>query len=219
MKSKIFNINTQSNFLCILTICIAVFISGYSISNNIKQRNELLEYDDKINEYQDRVQFLIKTISTREYLVQKAQLTELNTNAQITSLNGDTITLNDLIGETDKLFFTISENSCSACIDIEMSILENYVNIIGNNNVIILASYKNLRYLKLFKQQLKIDIDIYNIVEPIGFPIDFGDLPFFYVINSSNKIMNLFIPEKSLPNLSKQYYNILIDEFKINQKE
>lgn len=213
MKPNLSKIKKRIEFIYLSIICITLFLTSYSISNNIKLGKNLSICNKEIVGYKERVHFLLKTTSSREYLQLKAGSTELNLNARLTSINSDTITLYELIGEKDKLFFRISENSCGACIEMEMDILEQNVIKIGLNKIIILASYKNLRHLKLFKQKLKHDIAIYNLTEPIGFPNELGDTPFLFVIDSFQEVEFVFIPEKTLPKLSEQYYSFLIDEF------
>lgn len=175
----------------------------------MKLRNRQISYVKSANKHIAKSNFFLESFKTREYLKLKAESVELNLNSKLTSIKGDTIFLNSLIGKNDKLFFKFSENSCTPCVEMELSFLEQNANEIGINNIIIIASYKNLRHLKLLKQKVKQDIAIYSINESIGFPGEFDNIPFLFVINSSKQLKFIFIPEKSLPNLSEQYYNIL----------
>jgi len=58
---------------------------------------------------------------------------------------------------------------------------------------------------------------IYNLKEEqLNIPIDRLNIPYVFLIDSSGNIIMLNIPEKTKPEFSEQFYNVVISRFALN---
>ena len=78
-----------------------------------------------------------------------------------------------------------------------------------------LADYRNQRSLILFKRANNLRTPVYNLNgAKLGLKVEDYNLPFYGLIDSSGKIVNLFIPDKSRPELSQHYLTSVLPYLK-----
>ncbi|MCX6149235.1 MAG: redoxin domain-containing protein [Ignavibacteriales bacterium] len=124
------------------------------------------------------------------------------------------ITLSNLIGNSPKIILKYSELGCSVCIDKQIENLKKVSQKIGNQNIIILASYRQKKNLILFKRLNKLNFEIYNMKEQeFGLVPEQYHLPYFFIIDSTMQMKYIFIPSKDLPELSEVYFRYIIEKF------
>jgi hypothetical protein len=112
-----------------------------------------------------------------------------------------------------KLIIRYSALACDICLEEELKIIHNYLSKINENNIIILASNYNVRNLRVLKNSLSIDIKVYQI-EKIGIPFEeTNNNLFLFIVDKESIIKDFFIPEKTLPNMSRDYYEIIYDKY------
>ncbi len=113
----------------------------------------------------------------------------------------------DSIFKTPKLVFRFSQTNCDMCIEAEMKHLKS-LNM--EENVICLASYNNIRMVKLAKQQYQVQFPIYflplnlnNFVLPRA--KEESGMPYFFYVDQHLHAHYLFTPSKQFPEISKRY--------------
>lgn len=131
---------------------------------------------------------------------------------KVHDVNNQSLFFRQLLGEKNKLILRFSELSCNVCVDSELLNLKKFVNMFGPDNVLILATYKNLRDLLVFKRINRVEFPVYNIPENV-FPVEQAGGPFLFVANSRQKALMPFIPNKEIPNLSADYYQFIVPLF------
>jgi hypothetical protein len=128
--------------------------------------------------------------------------------------NNSPVTFVQIINDNSpKLIVRYSALACDICMEEELKIIQKYVSKINKDNIIILASDHNIRSLRLLKKSLSMDIKVYQI-EKTGIPFDdkHNNLCLF-IIDKELIVKDFFLPEKTLPELSKYYYEIICDKY------
>jgi hypothetical protein len=142
--------------------------------------------------------------------------TKLDANLVITDENNDSLIFNQLfVGNDDlpKIIIRYSAFACDICLEEELKIINSYLYKIRSDNIIILVSDHNMRSLKVLKNSLSLDIKIYQLKETgITFETKYKNL-FVFVIDKKLNIRDFFIPEKTLPELSKNYYETICSKY------
>ncbi len=113
----------------------------------------------------------------------------------------------------EKLVFRFTENNCIDCIKAELLHLEKIAPVIGKDNIILLASYTGTNDLKLFRKAYNPPFSIYNtpLESLAGNQLEDANLPYYFVLNKDLSPHLLFIPEKTLAELTEQYYKMMTD--------
>jgi hypothetical protein len=139
---------------------------------------------------------------------------ELNPDLIVIDENNDTLTFAQVTNDgSPKLIVRYSALACGICLEEELKIIQKYIPKINGNNIIILVSGYNMRNLKTLKKSVSSDIKVYQ-TEKTGIPFeDKNDNLFLFIADKGLIIKNFFIPEKTLPELSKDYYEIMCDKY------
>ncbi|THU41216.1 hypothetical protein FAM09_03630 [Niastella caeni] len=116
-----------------------------------------------------------------------------------------------------KIVFRIAESYCMECVKSQFSFMKQISGKIGKQNVAILASFSNMKMLKIFLQENNIEVDAYNIVPeaaPVKLAIEQLYSPYYFKADkSTNGISNVFLAEKALPDLTQAYCDEVTSKF------
>jgi hypothetical protein len=139
----------------------------------------------------------------------------LNTKLIITDENNNSISLTQhLISNKNsfKLIIRHSALACDVCLIEELNLIDDYIEEIGKDNVMLLACGYNARTLKILKNSI-LNIPVFRI-EDMGIPFErkYNNL-FIFSLNKELIVGDFFIPEKTLPELSKNYYKTICDKY------
>lgn len=128
--------------------------------------------------------------------------------------NGVEIKFSKIIKDRNILILRYSELNCSPCVDSSISLLNNWVMKIGQENIVILSSYENQNHLNIFKRINNIYFPVYNIKEKIdGMQIEELNKPYIFSIDKKKEIHGLFIPEKTMPEMNIVYLNSIYTKY------
>ncbi len=130
----------------------------------------------------------------------------INPEIIITSENGEVHYIHDFVSNNPKLFFHYSKFTCDICVEKEVSQLKTYIQEIGTENVIVIASFESKRVLSAFKKINDFEFEIYSCEEQI-FGIEESSLPYYFILNSNCQIERFFLPQKQYPELTQTFYN------------
>ena len=135
-------------------------------------------------------------------------------NISVTNEKGIKFRLNILFGNNPKFVLRYSEINCMTCVDSSLKYIEKYKKIIGPENIIVLASYKNQQDLAIFKRVSKIEFEIFNTGEnTVGLPIEKENTPFMFITNGTLIAQSVFLPEKTMPELTEMYFMTIISRY------
>ena len=183
----------------------------------IKQRTQLnrirlvsVTKDNKFSDMLDKNnQILDLFVNTYGVQIQSDGM-KIEKDIRIQSLEGDTIYFSQLFENEYKLVFCYSELNCSTCVEKEFENLKKISSEIGVNNIIILASYTNIRDLSVFMRVNDNKFPVYKINNnKLGLLIDKYDSPYLFVTNRNMIANQIFLPLKEIPLLSDMYYNVI----------
>jgi len=169
-----------------------------------------------------RTDIVLKMDGFYNFLKFKDKEMYLNNGAMISpdlilfDMKGSSLKLSEIIDDnsnTPKLIIRYSAMACDICLDEELKIIQDNLTKLGKENIKILASNHNMRSLIVKQNSLSIDLPIYRI-EDTGIAFEKNNTNLFVFMIDKNYIVNdFFIPEKTLPDLSKDYYSTIIKKY------
>lgn len=110
-----------------------------------------------------------------------------------------------------------SETNCESCIRHFIKMLKNKVpSPLKKENILFLGDYRNN---KLFnKLKVSYGIDTMNVANANGLTIPAEELgyPYFFVIDSTLNILNIFVSDKGSPAIDEKYLDYVQEKFFLN---
>jgi len=189
--NKLFRFIFLFSFLFLLFVnIILINILNKERENSIKQ----IEINNTIksNKY-----------NSLEYLF---KLSLLNNNTDISKIIDKQ--LQDKLIKGTTLVVRCSENNCNECVQFILLKIQKVVNK-HDFRIILLLNYNEGNVAKIFRKQFQLkDIPIYNLktfnlqLEEIGYP-------YCFIIDESLRISNIFVPDKTCPDLTIKYLDLI----------
>lgn len=126
----------------------------------------------------------------------------------------DEIELKQLVN-TPKLIYMFSQLSCHSCIENEISLLKKFAGKIGEENIILITNYSDINYMYKFKRINELDrFQIFNLKDNfIHSKLALENVPYYFIIENDLTTKALFVPDKSLNELTVRYYNLIIPSY------
>jgi hypothetical protein len=147
-----------------------------------------------------KAEMLLKNI----YIQMESEGAVVNGHLQLESESGEISRLAELVSGKTLLFLRYSHLHCNLCVDHSLAYLKSVADSIGHENIVVLASYRTMRDLSLFKRVNQIKFPVYRIPEnSTGIPADKYGLPYLFVTDESMVIRNIHIPDKDVPELNR----------------
>jgi len=167
---------------------------------------------DKIEEFE--IDISIKTeeldkFVSKDFMQIKTNGNFIDRGLKVKSKNGDILLLDSLItGDNCFLIFRFSDFNCIACYEDYFSQIRFFFDDIGNENILFLAKYSSMRDLNVFLRTQNFSCRTYNLFEEgLGLSIENLREPYFFILDSSFEIKNVFIVSKGYPELTDEYLN------------
>ena len=131
-------------------------------------------------------------------------------NITLKAFPNEYFSLRQVIGIGPKLVFRYTENMCQLCVDQEIDFLKELSLEIGPENIVVLASYRNLKFLKNAKAFSDYHIKPFNIKpNAMANMLEKVDNPYLFVTDESLEMKMIYVPEKNIPSMSQKYYEII----------
>jgi hypothetical protein len=94
---------------------------------------------------------------------------------------------------------------CESCVEFSIQMLRRQIKFIGIENVLFLGNYPNNRVFNKTKPLYGIhNLNVYNAAE-FNIPAEELGYPYYFVLDSSLHISNVFVPDKATPNITDKY--------------
>jgi len=204
----------------ILTILVIILIA-FNITlliNSLRYKKLLFQYKQELASVIESNDIIEQILINRELNTIKNIGLQINIKLEVEDEEGNKISIAELLNNNPKVIFRYSELNCRLCIEEEIKILQKYINDIGFDNILFFSTYNSTRDLFLFKRINQLhNFRIYNLKEEqLNIPIDRLNIPYVFLIDSSGNIIMLNIPEKTKPEFSEQFYNVVISRFALN---
>ncbi len=125
--------------------------------------------------------------------------------------NQNKFRLSSIIDNEPHIILRFTEKHCSSCVDYSLKELMNYAECSDNlDNIVILASYDNVRKLKAFIKSQDLTIPIFNTGhEMLDIPIERIGMPYLFVLDNLYRTKYVFIPAKEIYGYTRNYLNII----------
>lgn len=113
----------------------------------------------------------------------------------------------ELKNDTPVLCLRIADMNCSVCIDRELNHVLSAVNE-KNLKILLIGSFINKKNFKIFSLKCKNMISLYEVShEDMNWEIDKLNVPYYFILYPDLKTSDFFIPEKSFPAITEQYFD------------
>ena len=155
--------------------------------------------------------------SCQEYVdfadVESDKLNEINSigydldTVILYSLDGDLVSLSELVKDESRVFFRFSMTQCNSCVESQLEIISDICKDLSRL-IIIVGREDNLRKVAILIKKYGINSQLYKLTTThLPLPVDSLRKPYFYVLDNGMIPQNIFIPNKKFPNLSISYIN------------
>lgn len=152
----------------------------------------------------------IALMKTREWIQFQSENSFVDSSLVVFDEKQKPIKVKQLIGNQPKLVVRFSSLNCKQCVDSLFVSVKSLIEEIGDKNVLILASDYQSRNLMLFKRFKKIGFPIYKLNDKkTGIPLEKYSMPFLFFLYPDSSSKYVFVPEKSMSELTDNYFQII----------
>lgn len=129
-------------------------------------------------------------------------------NVQMYNLEGKKYQLIDLMNSKGKVILNISNCRCNQCIDYILTSLNTFTKKIGSDNILILVDSATDNEFFFFVENYNINLQVFNIKgNPLSLPVDTLHLPYFLLVDSTLRSIDVFVPNESSPQRTDHFLN------------
>jgi hypothetical protein len=196
----------------ILSIVSLLIFNAILIIKDYRTKHKIDLVSNKINAFDN----YYKLMEWREKEAILNNGTRLFDSLTVIDNNKNSIALSNISGasgKSPKLVIRYSALACDICLEYELKLITNHIPEIGIENIILLASSCNTRGTKILTKYSPFDLKIYQ-VEKIGIPFETENNNLFvFVLDKDFYVKDFFIPEKTLPDLSENYYEAIQNKY------
>lgn len=123
--------------------------------------------------------------------------------------DGDSLHLSSLCSDKKKLVYFFAEQSCAVCYIPFLEKLQKAAEIVGKENIILLAKFDKNRNLKAFIQDNKVISEVYRMEGHLNIYPEYNDYALAFLLSKDMQIENVIITDKSNVELSNDYLKII----------
>jgi len=189
-----------SIFLLSLNIVLSFFLTSKNAVISVLNK-KIYECDAKMNYVSFKNEHYAKIIGWLQHLEQ----IKFSPYQKLIKENGDSIVLSNLVGEKPKLIFRYSELNCNVCVDAQLALIKTFIEKYGEENLIMISSYKFRKTVYQFKILNNIRNEIFN-VDFLNQSIDNLNTPYYFILDNTYIPKMMFIPEKAFPEDTEEYF-------------
>ena len=169
-------------------------------------KTDTLRYN--LNNARDRLELVQEENNA---LRQSIKLSILAENVRISSklinlVNSDSFSNKAFFWMKPKLVFRYKEIGCRPCIEMQLSLLKDFSQEIGAENILVVSSYKSRYDMLSFKKINNFDFSIINIDSLVN---EIENISYYFVIDSTMIAKSVFVPLKEIPDLTRDYFKLI----------
>lgn len=211
LKTNYLRMKNEKNELVFKAIImtIAVCFSISIVLYKIQKRKEQV-----ITERSKTVSDKLNNLQNKYFLEIHDNSHHINPDMRISNISEDTLLLKDIISENPKLIFYFSGLTCESCVEAELLRLKEKVKDIDSENIILLASYENIRSLFLLCKANGVNYPSYIINEDsFGLNADKQQLPYYFIMMDDLWMKDLFVIDQNAPDITDKYLEIIVSKY------
>lgn len=199
--------------LILFLMNIILVVGKYQHKEIAKKEKEALEGIINLNKS-------LKADYSRIHVFDEYRLPKTILLHKLSKIINDTINIDKLDLKKTKIVFRFSDFSCESCIIQELINLNALAKEIGNDNIIYLGSFTNIRKAISFSKENNLEKSNFYFInyDALGTSLEVEHLPFVFILDESMKINTPFFPRYNIPELSVEYYKIIKQKYFEKQK-
>ena len=177
----------MNKFIISLLFVLSFLLLDCSSNGEVHTSNEQSQLESKYSQ--------LNEIVRSRFYVENTIFPDLGLN--------DSLRISDL--RKGSLFIRISELHCQECIkDLASFINQHFQN--NKHLIVFLGQFKSERAMSIYLRRLNLlEVNYFLVNEIDGVVLEDTLAPYAFLLNSENRIDNLWLPHYSLPNLSNEY--------------
>lgn len=115
---------------------------------------------------------------------------------------------------TSVLYFRFTERNCDACYSFELNNLKRLQDVMPTSSIVCLVSFSSANAIQILRKNYGVTYPIYNIDPSLlaEFPFEAANAPYYFMSSNSNHYKWFFLPDKTQPNLTFKYYEMVQQE-------
>lgn len=155
------------------------------------------------------------------YKQMETENTRLDGSILLEDEYGQKLSLKDLVIDRPLVILHYSELHCNLCIDYSLEYCKRLADSVGNENIAIIAEYKNSSDLILFKRINQLSIDVYRLNgEGLGLPIEKYMVPYLFITDHTLIAKHVHVPDKDISILHNVFVSTIPKQYrKIRESE
>ena len=174
-----------------------------------KDASEVISYSQENNESDELHSYMVNF--TTNILNSNIQLDSVMIKDSLSNIIPLKKAFNN--GQKQILVCRFSKMHCESCVNFSIQILRKWIDSIGMENVMFLGNYPNNRIFNRTKSLYGIqDMIVYN-TSVLQIPAEELGYPYFFVLDNSLRISNVFVPDKATPNITNKYLKNIQKKF------
>ncbi len=134
-------------------------------------------------------------------------------NILTTSLDNNAVEISELISSS-KLIYRFSSFACDGCVENDFNILRKLGDSIGNENIIILSKYSNLKDARIYYNNLNFPFNFFNYGNELEIPIEknTNDEPCFFILEPNLEVIFPYVSKPS-HSIKSAYFQRIIQYY------
>lgn len=202
--------------LIVFSAFLVVLYLYYSNRNQVL-KDRYLQAQDEITIYKHQEANYYKSIIRLSKEIKKDPQTV--EDILVSNSNGDSLTLKNILHDSTRLIYRFKETSCDACYSDQIAKLKILSKHIGISNIILLVSFNNRNSLKVLTNTYNLDFSIYNIDQKLisDWPLEKYNEPYQFIFSKDYSSLFFFAPDKTLPDLTEKYFEVIKTYFSSDQ--
>ena len=137
---------------------------------------------------------------------------QVNGDAILRKWDGDSCSMNELLGERPKVIFNFRYYNCRTCLDEELERLRSLKIKIGQENLVLISAFEDPRSHRAFEKEH--NFEVFDIgMQKLGLPADVSGLPYIMVLDKTLLARNLYFTAAEFSELTDSFYNIITEKY------
>lgn len=191
----------KKNIVYTISLVISIIVIVICIWFNIKLKNDIGASQTQLKQ----TEHLMRQLNEDQITIVDNSDTCMSKFLHLSTVKGEPVRIDSLIGNKRYLALFISSDDCGACVDFSLNQIRKIASQLKEKKILIFASKYQLRDLFILAKSINIDAQILSI-DKTGLPIEKENIPFIFLIDKELKPTHLFIPRKEIPDQTDLYF-------------
>ena len=199
-------IKKSKPIIVVAVLMFVVIILQTVFIRNIRNKYNACSYEINkqinVNRQSEGQKSIILSSYKKTYLYNGVKLN----NVQVQGEPEENIRLNSILNGKTKIIYYFDQHSCVKCVNDDLYLFNNFVELIGNENALILANFADYKEFYQFLCRNDIKCKVFNIAGS-NLGIEVENMSAIFVVGEDLIVNKFFIPHNSLNDITKEFLN------------